>query len=103
MSNNKNSKALSILGSVLGVSVVLAVLIYKDEDLRAEAQKQLSSLLRTTRKMLRRSEMISHKSGSSTYTRRIDEKNTFNDDPKEWHFDEAYDNAWSLIENKLQR
>ena len=51
MSKSKDSKALSMLGSVIGVSVVLAILIYKDDNLRAEAKNQLSNLLRTTKKL----------------------------------------------------
>lgn len=102
MSKDKDSKALSILGSVLGISAVLVVLIYKDEALRAEAKNQLTSLLRITRKLLRKYEKFSYRSGSSAYTRNITEKKSNKDYPEEGHYDEAYDNAWRLIEDKLQ-
>lgn len=102
MSKSKDSKALSMLGSVIGVSVVLAILIYKDDNLRAEAKNQLSNLLRTTKKLLHRYNRFSIRSDVSVYTRKINDKERVSDQPDVQPYDEAYVNAWSLVEDKMR-
>lgn len=49
---NKNG-ILAMIGTLVGLSTALAVVILSDEKLKKEAQEQISSLLTSTKKIIR--------------------------------------------------
>ena len=71
MSKDKPSKALSIIGGLIGFAVVCGVLINKDEALKAEVQSQISSVLKATKKLVRKYERYAENASVTSYKRNI--------------------------------
>ena len=101
MSKEKSSKALSIIGGLIGFAVVFGVLINRDEALKAEVQNQISSVLKATKKLVRKYEIYAEKASTTSYKRNMDDNSNNNTSSSEPAYDYAYDNAWKAVQSNL--
>lgn len=64
----KQERLLAMFGALVGLSTALAVIILSDKKLKAEAQKQVSSMLRNTNKIAKHFKEVSMKIAPEQYT-----------------------------------
>ena len=95
--NEKKIKAASFVGGLVFFSIVVGVVLVKNERIRAEVEEQASILLKTTRSAISQIQFVVSKIGKITGESKSAKQNSNNDSALAASQGDKYDALWSSL------
>ena len=95
--NEKKIKAASFVGGLVFFSIVVGVVLVKNERIRAEVEEQASILLKTTKSAISQIQFVVSKIGKITGEGKSAISNSNNDNTPVISQGDKYDAQWSSL------
>ena len=97
--SEKQIKAISFIGGLVFFSIVVGVVLMKNERIRAEVEEQAMSLLKTTKSAIGQAQFLVSKVGMMTGEKKASQANNGKTEMEAATQKDAYEALWDAVKS----